>query len=224
MTPPVAPATTATVPRAPEGSALAHWSAPRISFRSVLLPEAANTQHRSPDRPGPSAPSLHSGQHLDGAYAAALHGARHQGDTTPAAPRRGQHLDEDDPLDPLQRHRAAFAPLDSLAGPLPFGGAGPSNAPAASAASSARAASSLEDLLPALVRRIAWSGDRQRGVVRLELGAGELAGATLLVHAEGGRVRVHLDVPAGVDTRQWQRRISERLASRGVPTDEVEVT
>jgi hypothetical protein len=73
------------------------------------------------------------------------------------------------------------------------------------------------------VRRIAWSGDRHRGTVRLELGAGELAGGTLLVHAEDGRVRVHLDVPPGVDTRQWEQRIRDRLAARGVATDIVEV-
>ena len=89
---------------------------------------------------------------------------------------------------------------------------------------STRAAASLEDILPTLVRRIGWSGDRHRGTVRIELGASELAGGTLLVHAEGGRVRVHLDAPPGVDIRQWQQRICDRLAKRGVSTDSVEVT
>jgi hypothetical protein len=83
---------------------------------------------------------------------------------------------------------------------------------------------SLEELIPVLVRRIAWTGDRHRGSVRLELGAGELAGATLLVHADGGRVRVHIDAPPGADTLAWQHRISQRLASRGVLADSVEVT
>jgi hypothetical protein len=59
--------------------------------------------------------------------------------------------------------------------------------------------------------------------MRLELGAGELAGGTLLVHADAGRVRVHLEVPTGVDAAGWQRRIRERLEARDIPTDEVEV-
>jgi len=92
------------------------------------------------------------------------------------------------------------------------------------AAATTHAAKSLEDLLPALVRRIAWSSDGQRGSVRLELGAGELAGATLLVHADAGRVSVHMDVPPGIDAAQWERRLRERLASRGLATDAVEVT
>jgi hypothetical protein len=133
---------------------------------------------------------------------------------------------DDDPLDPLRRHRASLASPDLLALPSAVAISDPlASAPATgAAASSLRAAASLEDLVPALVRRIAWSGDRHRGSVRVELGAGELAGATLLVHAEGGRVRVHLDVPPGVDAGRWQRRICRRLTSRGVATDDVEVT
>jgi len=88
----------------------------------------------------------------------------------------------------------------------------------------ARSAVSLEDLLPALVRRVAWSGDGKRGTVRLEIGSGELAGATLLVHADAGRVRVQLEVPAGADARSWQERIVKRLVSRDVYVDEVEVS
>jgi hypothetical protein len=88
----------------------------------------------------------------------------------------------------------------------------------------ARSAVSLEDLLPALVRRVAWSGDGKRGTVRLEIGSGELAGATLLVHADAGRVRVQLEVPAGADVRSWHERIVQRLVSRDIPIDEVEVS
>jgi hypothetical protein len=86
-----------------------------------------------------------------------------------------------------------------------------------------RARTSLEDLLPALVRRIAWSGDARRGTVRLELGAGALAGATVLIHAEDGRLRVHLRAPAGVDAEAWRSRIEARLARRGLAVDHVEV-
>jgi hypothetical protein len=147
-------------------------------------------------------------------------------DSSAALAQRDPHRDDEDLLDPLERRRAALAPPDqppfcasvAVHEPLVTTGAQPT------AESGARAAPSLEDLLPALVRRIAWSGDRHRGTVRLELGAGELAGGTLLVYADAGRVRVHLDVPPGVDTRRWQQRIRDRLASRGVVIDAVDVT
>jgi hypothetical protein len=87
----------------------------------------------------------------------------------------------------------------------------------------ARVRSSLEDLLPALVRRVAWSGDGRRGAVRLELGAGELAGATLLVQVDEGRVRVRLSAPSGVDVGAWRGRIADRLEARGLAVDSVEV-
>jgi hypothetical protein len=132
----------------------------------------------------------------------------------------------DDPLDPLHRRRATYAPPDMLSSAMLMA----SPASAALAAQSgvsepvARAAVSLEDLVPALVRRFAWSSEGSRGTARLEIGAGELAGSTLVVHADAGRVRVHLDVPPGVDARAWQVRIHKRLASRNIPTDLVEVT
>jgi hypothetical protein len=88
----------------------------------------------------------------------------------------------------------------------------------------ARASASLEHLLPALVRRVAWSGDGRRGTARLEIGAGDLAGAVLQIDADEGRVRVRLDVPAGVDARAWQERIERSLRDRNVPTDALEVT
>jgi len=86
-----------------------------------------------------------------------------------------------------------------------------------------RAQASLEDLLPELVRRVQWSGDGRKGTVRMEL-AGSMAGSTLLVSSDAGRVRVHLDVAPGVDASGWQQRITERLAARNIPTDSVEVT
>jgi hypothetical protein len=86
-----------------------------------------------------------------------------------------------------------------------------------------RAAPSLEQLMSALVRHIAWSGDHRRGTARLEIGAGPLAGATLLVHADEGRVRVQLDVPPGVDGPAWRDRIAHGLAERRIVADEVEV-
>lgn len=132
---------------------------------------------------------------------------------------------DDDPVDPLHRHRAALQAGEMLApvvSPTPAMPSSLSGFPAS--VDAARAPMSLEDLLPAFVRRIAWSGDGKRGTVRLEIGAGELAGGTLLVAAEGGRVQVHLSVPAGVDPAAWQARIRRRLESRRILADTVEVT
>jgi hypothetical protein len=92
--------------------------------------------------------------------------------------------------------------------------------PAPAPAPASAPALSLEDLLPALVRRIAWSGDARKGAVRLEVGAGELAGATLLVQAQGGRVQVTLSA-AGADAEAWRERIAARLAARGLEVDDV---
>jgi hypothetical protein len=126
---------------------------------------------------------------------------------------------EDDPLDPVHRRRAALAPPGGTSAVTPATTAAPGGA-----APSPRSLASLETLLPAMVRRVAWSGDGRRGALRLEVGAGELSGATLLVQADAGHVRVHLDVPAGVDARQWAERIRERLASHDIPADQIEVT
>jgi hypothetical protein len=142
-----------------------------------------------------------------------------------AVPRRA--ATDEDPLDPLNRHRASLAPPDAASStpsfapvhvPAGFGSAAP-----AAPETAPRAMASLEHLVPSLVRRVAWSGDARRGTARLEIGAGELAGSTLLVHADEGRVQVHLSVPPGVDTASWQRRIAERLASRNIAAQSVEV-
>jgi hypothetical protein len=119
-----------------------------------------------------------------------------------------------DPLDPATRHSAQIAPLlsttESARGPAP-----------AEAPVQARARASLEEMLPALVRRIAWSGDGKRGSLRLEFGQGALAGGTLVVHADDGRVRVQLQAPAGTDASEWKGRITSRLEKRGLHLDEV---
>jgi hypothetical protein len=136
---------------------------------------------------------------------------------------RGVSSSDEDPVDPLRRHRAALqvpAMLTACTASPPSTLAPISAAPAADRA---LAAVSLEELLPALVRRVAWSGDGTRGTARLEIGAGELAGATLVVAADAGRVRVHLEVPAGVDTAAWQDRIRRQLESRRIVADSVEV-
>jgi hypothetical protein len=122
-------------------------------------------------------------------------------------------------LDATARHtahlqaRAPYAPAPALA-----------SAPAPALASAPRA--SLEDLLPALVRKIAWSGDERRGTVRIELGAGPLEGATLLVRAERGRVEVTLSTafaPGDADAQAWCDRIARRLEARGLEVEAVHV-
>jgi hypothetical protein len=59
--------------------------------------------------------------------------------------------------------------------------------------------------------------------MRLELGAGALAGSTVVVHADAGRVRVQLDTPAGTDIEAWKARLDERLTLRGVEVEEIVV-
>jgi hypothetical protein len=86
-----------------------------------------------------------------------------------------------------------------------------------------RARASLEDLLPALVRKVAWSGDGKRGAVHLELGSGPLAGGRLLIQAEEGRVHVHLSAPEGASLEGWRERIAGRLAARGLDVDGIDV-
>jgi hypothetical protein len=130
----------------------------------------------------------------------------------------------DDSPDPQHRRRAAFAPPEGCSIPAAAIVASLPPGPAGSASTPSAAVASLEELIPAMVRRISWAGDRHRGSLRLELGAGELAGTTLTVHADGGIVRVNMLTPPGVDTALWQRRISGRLAARGIPTESVEVT
>lgn len=115
-----------------------------------------------------------------------------------------------DPLDPVARQAAQMAP------PL-----GPTTEAATADVPAARARTSLEELLPALVRRVAWSGDGRKGTVRLELGAGGMAGAEVVVESDEGRVRVQLKAPAGVDGEAWRRRVEGRLTARGLQVEGV---
>ena len=82
---------------------------------------------------------------------------------------------------------------------------------------------SLEEILPQLVRRLSMTGDGRRGAIRVEIGSGALAGSTLLVSAEGGRLRVELSAPPSVDADSWRARITTRLAARGLIVDEISV-
>jgi hypothetical protein len=130
---------------------------------------------------------------------------------------------DEDLLDPAYRRRAALMPPPALSTPTAFSTA-PERFAGPPTPETAHAAGSLEDLMRPLVRRLAWSGDGRRATARIEIGAGELAGATLLVDVDEGRVRVHLDLPPGVVAGEWRARICRRLADRRIPTDRVEVT
>lgn len=81
----------------------------------------------------------------------------------------------------------------------------------------------LEQLLRDLVRRAAWGGDRRRGTARIELAAGELAGATLLVEADANDLRIDLELPAGVAAEPWRQRLASRLSERGFAVSELNV-
>ncbi len=134
--------------------------------------------------------------------------------------RERNDLRDEDPLDPMTRWSAQSAPpptaTPSIVPPAPSPSIDPSSPIAV-------ARTSLEDLLPSLVRKVAWSGDGRRGTVRMELGAGALAGATLLIHADDGRVRVELDAPSHVNAAEWRTRIHDRLTRRGLLVDSIDV-
>jgi hypothetical protein len=132
-------------------------------------------------------------------------------------------------LDSASRHAAQLAPPTTHAAPaLEL----PQVMTAATPTSpGAPLPSSLGDLMPGLVRKVAWSGDGRRGALRLELGSGALSGASLLVQASGGRVDVTLIAPppsadASVTPAEldaWRERIAARLEARGIDVGAVDV-
>jgi hypothetical protein len=135
--------------------------------------------------------------------------ATRRGGAPSSAPSRGPRAD---PLDPATRQVAQLGP------PLPMATPVHGDAPVL-----ARAHASLEDVLPAIVRRIAWAGDGRKGSLRLEFGAGALAGGTLVVHADDGRVKVELRAPPGTDAAAWRDRIAARLEEKRIRVDEIVV-
>jgi hypothetical protein len=128
--------------------------------------------------------------------------------------KRNRHGHGDGDLDPVARQAALLAPPQTMT---------ITSASRESTAAQTNARVSLEELVPQLVKKIAWSGDAQRGMVRMELGAGDLAGGTLTVSAENGRVSVHIAAPPGTDANEWKSRIANRLEARGIAVDTVHV-
>ncbi len=121
-----------------------------------------------------------------------------------------------DPLDPATRRAAQLAPPPGTPAPTEAPLSLVARSPAEAIAPHARV--SMEELLPQLVRRIAWAGDRTRGSVQLELGAGRHAGTTVTVHADHGRVRVEVEGAGGGELRD---RIDARLKARGLDVESV---
>ncbi len=99
----------------------------------------------------------------------------------------------------------------------------PGLAMAESPAPSGAAPLPFAELWGRLVRRVAWGGDARRGTARIEIGAGEWAGAAIVVHAVERQVAVEIELPAGARVESWRERIAERLRERGLVLSELTI-
>ncbi|AKV02409.1 hypothetical protein AKJ09_09072 [Labilithrix luteola] len=204
----------------------ARGAEPTLGFQQVLSAKlgheflllAPGLTTKSPALPPRHAPLATACQHhaTEGSHP---HGAvrRHGGDERDGrdaeeSPKR-HSAHELDALDPALRQSAQLAPPVISA---------PAVAPTSAAATEpVRGRMSMEELLPVLVKRIAWAGDKHSGSVRLELGAGTYAGTTLVVHSDAGRVRVEVNGQEGADLDRLRRRLDERLRSHGLNVEAV---
>ncbi|HKQ68714.1 MAG TPA: hypothetical protein VJT73_05210 [Polyangiaceae bacterium] len=196
--------------------------------RPVLHPSAFREQlHRQPGQPAGGRPHLSAylSRHANGATEPPEPG---NGPSAPIPSRGESEHAHDDVLLPESSAAHPGDPLDPMTRTLLAPGLGPQGvartaAPTATEQASLASRASLDHVLTRLVRRMAWAGDSHNGTARLELGAGELEGATLVIHAEGGALRVSLDVPPGVDGAAWKERLSRRLGARGLQVASFEV-
>lgn len=173
-------------------------------------------------RPAPSVsqPIRASSQEL--ANAGATRGAEgSEGEERAGHPRLGRRGatadDASDVIDPDGAARGAAM----LAPPWWLEASGATGAMGASdpASPAGRARLSLEELVPALVRKIAWAGDARTGTVQMQLGAGDFAGATVTVHADHGRLRVEVATSAVVDAAALRLRLERRLRAAGLDVE-----
>jgi hypothetical protein len=74
-----------------------------------------------------------------------------------------------------------------------------------------------------LVRRVAWGGDARGATARIEIGAGEWAGATIVVHAVERQVAVEIELPPGARVESWRERLAERFGERGLALSELTI-
>ncbi len=81
----------------------------------------------------------------------------------------------------------------------------------------------LDQMMTKLVRKVAWGGDGRRGAARIELGAGELAGATIIVQSDHGALSVDVELPPGAAADVWRERLEKRFKGRGFDLVELNV-
>ncbi len=81
----------------------------------------------------------------------------------------------------------------------------------------------LDQMMTKLVRKVAWGGDGERGAARIELGAGELAGATIIVQSDHGALSVDVELPPGAAADVWRERLEKRFKGRGFNLVELNV-
>lgn len=199
------------VPRGASPKVAAHA---RVPFASLL----AASMRRAPPAPPPIARPAppHTGPaHAKGDPKAGPALEEHKGR---ALERVGEELDEKkdkkrappvDPLDPQLRSSAQLAPPPAIAASVD---------PATNGeAVTSRARVSMEELLPLVVRRIAWGGDKTKAAVHVELGTGSFAGTTVTVHAEGRRVRLELGGAGDLDA--LRARLESRLRAAGIDVE-----
>ncbi len=74
------------------------------------------------------------------------------------------------------------------------------------------------------VRRMAWGGDGRRGVARLEIAVGPLAGAEILVEVVGCEVEVSISAPLDPVKPDLAERLRARLGDRGLTLRRFDVT
>ncbi|MCL2825196.1 MAG: hypothetical protein FWD57_14495, partial [Polyangiaceae bacterium] len=76
----------------------------------------------------------------------------------------------------------------------------------------------LEQMLPSIVRKAAWSisPDRSAATLHLEIGNGAFEGTTVLIRADHGTVHIELNAPPGIDMDEWKNRLRLRIACQGL--------
>lgn len=176
-----------------------------LEFRALLAQEWG-ALGKAPGHPAGFAPGTQLPGDLDRGVPA-LHPLRRLGAATGEA--------QEEALDPLTR---------SLAGTfiaVPVAGAAPVAPPGAVVTPGGHAVADFAAIEDA-VRRVAWGGDRRRGVARIELG-GEHAGTAIVVHGEGRSVGLTVHGSAGAATGELAERLLGRLRARGLDVSSVKV-
>jgi hypothetical protein len=130
-----------------------------------------------------------------------------------AAFARNDDATRHDELDPLARSLATPAALMPAPGLVP-----------AHAVTTPRSGITQSEIVVVeeVVRRVAWGGDRRRGVARIELG-GEHAGTAIVVTGDGAEVALRIDAARGPEADALGERLAKRLRARGVSVTGVEI-